>query len=286
MTDQKNKPVRRVTAPDLARMKAQGEPITMLTAYDFHSARLADNAGVDTLLVGDSLGMTMLGYDSTLPVTMDDMVYATKIVARTAKRALVVGDLPFMSYQISVKEGMANAARLIKEGGAQMVKLETATDNTLKLISRLAEAGIPVMAHLGLTPQSVNSFGGYKTQGKTTSAAQVLIEEAKAVQDAGASALVLECIPSELAKVISETLYIPTIGIGAGPSCDGQVQVFHDLLGFGTFKPKHAKAFCDAETIFSAAIQEYITDCKSSEFPTQTESTYFDEATRAEFGLE
>lgn len=286
MTNQTKKPVRRITAPDLIRMKTQGEAITMVTAYDYHSARLADSAGIDSLLIGDSLGMTMLGYDSTLPVTMDDMVYATKIVARTAKRALVVADLPFMSYQISVKEGMHNAARLVQEGGAQMVKLETATPHVLKLIKRLTEAGIPVMSHLGLTPQSVNAFGGFKGQGKTTSAAQILIEEARAVQEAGAAAVVLECIPSELAQLITQELHIPTIGIGAGHDCDGQVQVFQDLMGFGTFKPKHAKAFCDAETIFTQALQDYAQGCKARSFPTEVESTYFDDATRADLVIE
>lgn len=266
--------IRRNTVNDFARMKRNHEPITMCTAYDFHSARLVDQAGIDSILVGDSLGMTMLGYDSTVPVTMDDMALFTSIVTRSTQHAFVVADMPFMSYHISLKDALKNARRLVQDAGAQAVKIEGATLLTLEIIEALVAAGIPVVAHLGLTPQSINTLGGYKTQGRGDEAASRLKEEALAVQEAGACAVVLECIPVELAEKISAELNIPTIGIGAGIACDGQVQVFHDLLGFGTFKPKHARHYAEAEQTFHDALTAYNADVKGRAFPTEDQTTH------------
>lgn len=266
--------LRRKTVNDFARMKREHEPIVMCTAYDFHSARLVDEAGIDSILVGDSLGMTMLGYDSTVPVTIDDMVLFTSIVARASKHAFLVADMPFMSYHISLEQAMLNAGRLVQEAGAQAVKIEGATPLTLKIIESLVGAGIPVVAHLGLTPQSINTLGGYKTQARDEAEAEKLLHDAGAVQSAGACAVVLECIPAELAARVTHALEIPTIGIGAGVDCDGQVQVFHDLMGFGTFKPKHAKRFAHAEEIFSEALQSYSQETKAHAFPTEEQTTH------------
>lgn len=266
--------VRRNTVQLFAQKKRDHEPIVMCTAYDFHSARLVDEAGIDTILVGDSLGMTMLGYDSTVPVTMDDMVYFTRIVKRATKRSFIVVDMPFMSYQVSVKGALRNAARLVQEAGAQAVKIEGATEQTLDIIKCLVDNGIPVVAHLGLTPQSINTLGSYKTQAKEETEAVKLVLDAKAVQDAGACAVVLECIPAELAKTVTENLAIPTIGIGAGLDCDGQVQVFHDVMGFGTFKPKHAENFAHAEQIFHEALVQYRDTVKDRTFPTEAQTTH------------
>ena len=266
--------IRRNTVNDFARMKREHEPITMCTAYDFHSARLVDEAGIDSILVGDSLGMTMLRYDSTVPVTMDEMVFFTSIVTRSTQHAFVVADMPFMSYHISLKDALKNARRLVQDAGAQAVKIEGATPLTLSIIEALAAAGVPVVAHLGLTPQSINTLGGYKTQGRGDEAAQRLKDEAAAVEKAGACAVVLECIPVELAEEITATSGIPTIGIGAGAVCDGQVQVYHDLLGFGTFKPKHARHYAQAEQVFHEALLAYNADVKGREFPTEEETTH------------
>lgn len=266
--------MRRKTVNDLARMKREHEPIVMCTAYDFHSARLVDESGIDSILVGDSLGMTMLGYDSTVPVTIDDMVYFTRIVSRASKRAFLVADMPFMSYHTSKEQAMTNAGRLIQEAGAQAVKIEGATPLTLDVTASLVAAGIPVVAHLGLTPQSINTLGGYSTQARDEAAAAQLLADAHAVEDAGACAVVLECIPAELALRVTNELHIPTIGIGAGISCDGQVQVFHDVLGFGTFKPKHAKRFAHAEEAFGEALRTYGTETKSRTFPTEEQTTH------------
>jgi len=264
----------RVTVKDFARMKALHEPIVMCTAYDFHSARLVDEAGIDSILIGDSMGMTMMGYDSTVPVTLDDILFSTRIVSRTSHHAFVVADMPFMSFQVSYEEGMRNASRLVKEGGAQAVKLEGATDLTLELIGGLSEAGIPVVAHLGLTPQSVNTFGGYFSQGRTMEPALRLMQEALEVEKAGACAVVLECIPAELATRITASLSIPSIGIGAGIGCDGQVQVFHDLMGLGTFQPKHAKRYAHAEEIAADALGRFLSETKAGEFPGEEQSTH------------
>jgi 3-methyl-2-oxobutanoate hydroxymethyltransferase len=275
-------PTPRVTAPALRAIKESGRPIVMLTAYDFHSARLVEAAGVDSILVGDSLGMTVLGEGSTLPVTMDDMVRATRAVSRAVSRVLVIGDMPFMSYQADYAEGMRNAARFVAEGGAQAVKLEGASDDTLMLIEGLTAAGVPVMGHIGLTPQSVNVLGGYKTQGKDASAAAKLIADAVALQDAGAFAMVLECVPTELAQRISELVDIPTIGIGGGVGCDGQVQVFHDILGIGDFLPRHAKRYANLADEISRAVTAYADDVRGRVFPGEPQSTHLDMGVLAE----
>ena len=269
-------PTPRVTASAFRAMKAAGRPIVVLTAYDYHSARLVEAAGVDAILIGDSLGMTVLGENSTLPVTMDDMVRATKAVSRAVSRVLVIADMPFMSYQADYAEGMRNAARLLAEGGASAVKLEGATDDTLMLTTGLVDAGIPVMGHVGLTPQSVNALGGYRTQGKDSVAAARIIADAVALQEAGAFSVVLECIPAELAERISSTLAIPTIGIGAGAGCDGQVQVFHDLLGLGDFVPKHARPYADLGAQITRAVSAYADDVRGRTFPGDAQSTHID----------
>ena len=247
--------------------KTDGEKITMLTAYDYTTAKLEDEAGVDSILVGDSLGMVIMGYDSTLSVTMDDMIHHSQIVARGAKNALVVGDMPFMSYQTSVYDAVVNAGRLMKEGRCQAVKLEGGA-SVCPQIKAITEASIPVVAHIGLTPQSVNAFGGFKVQGKSEADARRLIEEAKAVEAAGAFAIVLECIPAKLAKLITESVSIPTIGIGAGADCDGQVLVYQDMLAlFSDFKPKFVKHFANAGEVMKQGFTEYIKEVKEGTFP-------------------
>lgn len=272
----------RVTAPSLRALKEAGRPIAVLTAYDYHSARLVEAAGVDAILVGDSLGMTVLGEGSTLPVTMDDMVRATRAVSKAVDRVLVIGDMPFMSYQADFAEGMRNAARFLAEGGAQAVKVEGASDDTLMLIEGLVSAGIPVMGHIGLTPQSVNVLGGHKTQGKDAAAAARLMSEAVALQDAGAFAVVLECMPSELSEAVTALLEIPTIGIGAGLGCDGQVQVFHDLLGIGEFVPRHAKRYALLADEIERAVSAYANDVRGKAFPGEEQSTHMDAGALAE----
>jgi 3-methyl-2-oxobutanoate hydroxymethyltransferase len=267
-------PTPRMTAPGLRAMKEAGRPIVMLTAYDFHGARLVEAAGVDAILVGDSLGMTVLGHGSTLPVTMDDMVRATAAVSRACSRALVIADMPFMSYAADHAEGMRNAGRLIAQGGAQAVKLENASAATLDLVAGLVDAGIPAMGHVGLTPQSINTLGGYGTQGKDVASATLAIADALALEEAGAFAVVLECVPSELAERITELLSIPTIGIGAGLGCDGQVQVFHDLLGLGEFLPKHAKRYADVGSAITGAVAAYAGEVRDGVFPGAPQSTH------------
>jgi 3-methyl-2-oxobutanoate hydroxymethyltransferase len=262
----------RKTTEDIRQMKERGEKIVMLTAYDYPSARLAEAAGVDTILVGDTLGMVVLGYDSTLPVTMEDMLHHTKAVVRGSERALVVADMPFMSYQTGLDDAMRNAGRFLQEAGAQAVKLEGGV-HMAETVRRLVQVGIPVVGHIGLTPQSVNQVGGYKVQGRTPAAAERLIEDAVALQQAGAFAVVLETIPAPLGKAISERLRMPTIGIGAGAGCDGQVQVWHDLLGLYTaFVPKHAKQYAPVGELIEAAIGEYVAEVKGGAFPTDKES--------------
>lgn len=247
--------------------KQKNERLTMLTAYDYSSAKLIDASGIDSVLVGDSLGMVMLGYEDTLSVTMEDMIHHTKAVARGVKDALVVSDLPFMSYQTSVYDAVVNAGRLIKEGRAQAVKLEGGLE-VCPQIKAIVEASIPVMAHLGLTPQSVNAFGGFKVQGKDEEAARSLIEQAKAVEAAGAFAVVLECIPAKLAELITKSISIPTIGIGAGNGCDGQVLVYQDMLGlYSDFKPKFVKRYAEIGPQMENAIEDYISEVKSGAFP-------------------
>jgi 3-methyl-2-oxobutanoate hydroxymethyltransferase len=255
------------TRIDFMNMKRSGEPITMLTAYDYPSAKQAEQAGVDMILVGDSLGMVVLGYDSTIPVTMDDMIHHTKAVKRGAKDTFVVTDMPFMSYHLSKDESMKNAARLLQEGGADAVKLEGA-EGVIELIEALTYGGIPVVAHLGLTPQSVNVLGGYKVQGKNAEAARKLITDAHKCQDAGAIAIVLECVPQQLAEELTKLLKIPTIGIGAGYQTDGQVLVYHDLIGYGSgHVPKFVKQYASVAETVETAISQYINDVKNRAFP-------------------
>ena len=264
--------MRRVSIDDLKAMKQRGEKFAMLTAYDYPTARLLDEAGVPIILVGDSLGMVVLGYSSTLPVTMADMIHHVGAVVRGTQRTHVVADMPFMSYQASPEDALRNAGRFLQEAGAQSVKLEGGV-SVAETVRRLVEAGIPVMGHIGLTPQSVNEFGGYKVQGKTPAAAVKVLNDAVALEQAGAYAVVLETIPAPLGKLVSERLSIPTIGIGAGPYCDGQVQVLHDMLGlFGDFVPKHAKQYAHLAEEIGRAAREYLTEVQEGSFPTERES--------------
>ena len=268
----------RVTVRDLKEMKRRGELIPMITAYDYTAARLVDDAGVPLVLVGDSLAQSMLGYDSTLPVTMDEMVHHTKAVVRGAKKAHIVGDMPFMSYQADIAEALRNAARFLKEAGAQSVKLEGGR-RVAERVRLMVESGIPVMGHIGLTPQSVNQLGGYRVQGKTAEAAAELVEDALALEQAGAYAIVLELVPAPLARLITQRLSVPTIGIGSGADCDGQVQVFHDLLGLLTgFEPKHARRYADLDKTIGAAVGDYVRDVQSRSFPTAEESYALDDS--------
>ena len=267
----------KVTVPDLLQRKtlaagSQNKKITCLTAYDYPTARLVDEAGVDVVLVGDSLAMVMLGHDSTLPLTLDEALHHTKAVRRGVARALVVADMPYGSYHGDISESLRNALRFVKEAGAEAVKIEGG-ERRLELIARLTEAEIPVMGHIGLTPQSVNALGGYRVQGKTPNAAEQVLRDARAVEAAGAFSIVLEAIPRELAAEITKAVRIPTIGIGAGPDCDGQVLVLHDLLGL-TFQnpPKFARRYANVGEAISKAVREYCADVESGRFPTDAES--------------
>jgi len=262
----------KVTTAIIRNMKKKGEKIAMLTAYDYPTALIVDEAGIDIILVGDSLGMVVLGYDSTLPVTMDEMIHHTKAVSRAVKRAMVIGDMPFMSYQVSAEDALYNAARFLQEAGAQGVKLEGGRE-VAEITRRITSAGIPVMAHLGLTPQSVHQFGGYKVQGKEDASAKKIMEDAKILEEAGAFSLVLECVPATLAKDVSESLTIPTIGIGGGVHCDGQVLVLHDMLGmFEKFIPKFVKTYAKLNVQMKESIQQYIDEVKRSVFPEKKHS--------------
>ena len=273
---------RRVSITDLKGMKKRGEKIVMLTAYDYPTARLVEEAGVPLILVGDSLGMVVLGYDSTIPVTMEEMLHHVKAVVRGTRRAHIVADMPFMSYQASSQEALHNAGRMLKEGGTQSVKMEGGL-RVAETVRLLVEAGIPVMGHLGLTPQSINQFGGYKVQGKTPAAAVKLLNDAVALEQAGAYAIVLETVPAQLAMVITERVSIPTIGIGAGPRCDGQVQVLHDMLGlFIDFLPKHAKRYANLAGTIIEAVRQYTAEVKEGRFPTERESFIMDESVFSE----
>lgn len=257
------------TIATMKQQKLDGDKITMLTAYDYSTAKLIDESGVNSILVGDSLGMVMLGYEDTLSVTMEDMIHHTAAVSRGAKNALVVGDMPFMSYQPSVYDAVVNAGRLMKEGRCQAVKLEGGA-SVCPQIKAITDAQIPVMAHIGLTPQSVNMFGGFKVQGKSEEAAKELLDAAKAVEEAGAFAVVLECVPAKLAELVSEKISIPTIGIGAGAGCDGQVLVYQDMLAmFSDFKPKFVKQFADVGTEMKKGFAAYIQEVKEGAFPAQ-----------------
>ncbi|MGM9536388.1 MAG: 3-methyl-2-oxobutanoate hydroxymethyltransferase [Intestinibacter sp.] len=261
------------TVATFKKAKETGEKLTMLTAYDYSTARLMDEAGVNSILVGDSLGNVMLGYENTLSVTMEDMIHHIKAVKRGVKNALIVGDMPFMSYQVSTEQAVENAGRLIKEGGADVVKLEGGAD-VCEQIKAIVKATIPVCAHIGLTPQSINAFGGFKVQGKSIEAAQKLIDDALAVEEAGAFAVVIEGVPAEIASIITEKLSIPTIGIGAGAGCDGQVLIYQDMLAmFSDFTPKFVKKYAEVGQIMSNAFESFIKEVKDGTFP-QKEHTY------------
>jgi 3-methyl-2-oxobutanoate hydroxymethyltransferase len=263
-----------VTVPDFVRFKARGERIVMVTAYDYPSAVYADQAGVDAILVGDSLGMVVLGYADTLPVTVDEILHHLKAVTRARPKALVIADLPFLSYQASPEEAFRAAGRMLKEGGAGAVKLEGGAAVT-ETVRRLASAGVPVMGHLGLTPQSVRTFGGFRAQAKTGEAARKLLEDARALEEAGAFGIVLEGIPSEVAQAVTGELHIPTIGIGAGPHCDGEVQVFHDLVGLHTgFVPRHAKQFATLADTIREALSTYAVEVRAGGFPTEAQTLH------------
>jgi len=272
----------RITVNQIKEMKQKGERIAMLTAYDYSTARIVDEAGIPLILVGDSLGMVVLGYESTIPVTMEDMLHHTKAVVRGTKQAMVIGDMPFMTYHISLEDALRNAGRFIQEGGAQAVKLEGGVTVAEKVM-RIVACGIPVMGHIGLTPQSIHQFGGFKVQGKTPEAAAKVLEDAIALEEAGAFAIVLETIPTQLARIITEKVSIPTIGIGAGIRCDGQVQVINDILGSYTeFVPKHAKQYAKLTDIIAKAVTEYQSEVKAGTFPTEKQGYSIDESLLAE----
>ena len=270
--------VRRITTHKIQQMKRRGTPIPMVTAYDYTAARIIEAAGLPMILVGDSMGHVVLGHDSTIPVTVDDVVNASAAVVRGTTKPLIVADMPFLSYQIDAETALRNAARLIQEGGAQAVKLEGGKTVAL-IIRRLAEAGLAVMGHIGLTPQHVNRLGGYRVQGKTETTANEVLKDALALQEAGAFAVVLELIPAELAKKITKALDIPTIGIGAGVHCDGQVQVFHDMLGLDPdFRPRHSGKYADLAPIIKDALVRYGDDVREGRFPTDAQSFFSDES--------
>jgi 3-methyl-2-oxobutanoate hydroxymethyltransferase len=267
----------RLTIQHFQQMKARAERFAVLTAYDYPIAKLLDEAGVPMLLVGDSLGIVVLGYETTLPVTMDDMVRHTQAVVRGSKQALVVADMPFMSYQASADEAVSNAGRLLQEGGAQAVKLEGGA-TVEPLVRRMVDAGIPIMGHIGLTPQSVHQLGGYKVQGKTPEVALRLLDDAEALEQAGAFSVVLESVPAPLAARITSRVRIPTIGIGAGPDCDSQVQVIHDILGlFTDFVPRHARLYAQLSDQIKDAARRFAADTASGAFPSEKESFSMDE---------
>jgi len=268
---------KKITPVDVQAMKKQGKRITMLTAYDYPMALLEDRAGIDIILVGDSLAMTVLGYENTLPVTMDEMIHHTKAVVRGAKHPLIIGDMPFMSYNSSEREAILNAGRFMKEAGADAVKLEggVTVKETVKAIVR---GGIPVMGHIGLTPQTISMLGGFKVQGKDAQAAQKIIDDALALQDAGAFSVLLEAVPAPIAKMVTERLTVPTIGIGAGVYCDGQVLVVHDMLGlFDRFTPKFAKKYVNLSEVILKALDAYKEEVIKGEFPTDQHSFHIDE---------
>lgn len=263
---------RKKTILDIQKMKAEGEKIAVLTSYDFPTARILDSCGIDIILVGDSAGVVIAGHENTLPVTVDEMIYHTRAVMRAEPKALVITDMPFLSYQVDMSEARRNAGRLIKEGGAAAVKLEGG-EHAAPVIRAIVDMDIPVMAHIGLTPQSIHRMGGYKVQGKTELQAERLIADALAIEAAGAFAVVLEGIPQKLAARITAELAIPTIGIGAGPDCDGQVLVIHDILGLcEKYSPKFVKKYVDLRPVIADAVTRYIAEVKEGEFPTEANS--------------
>ena len=269
-------PVRRATVSDVARMHAEGERIAMATAYDYPTARLLDEAGLPMILVGDSLGQVMLGYETTVRVTLDEMLHHTKAVVRGSGRALIVGDMPFLSYA-SPEEALASAGRFLREGGVQAVKVEGGV-RSARVIEALVRAGIAVQGHIGLTPQAINAIGKVRVMGKSREAARGLLADAFAVQEAGAFSIVLELVPAQLAAAITERLRIPTIGIGAGPDCSGQVQVITDILGLGDFTPRHARRYATLRETILAAVQAYRADVEAGTFPGEAETVRMDDA--------
>jgi 3-methyl-2-oxobutanoate hydroxymethyltransferase len=260
--------IKPVTIPGLLKKKQSGEKIVALTAYDYPIASILDHCGVDLILVGDSLAMVVLGHENTIPVTMDEMLHHTRAVARAVSQAFVVGDMPYFSYHLSIEESIRNCSRFIKEAGARAVKIEGASPKRLKLIEALVEAEIPVMGHVGLTPQSIHHLGSFKVQGKKKEKALQIIEDARNLERAGVFAIVLECIPMELAEHLTDILEVPTIGIGAGPHCDGQILVFHDLVGYSNgYLPKFVKKYADLHKIICSAVSQYTRDVKRGSFP-------------------
>ena len=260
-------PPGKITLSKIQAKKREGRPITMLTAYDYSSALLVDHADIDVILVGDSLAMVMMGLKSTVPVTMEEMLHHCRAVSKGAQRALLVGDMPFMSFQVDTTEAVRNAGRFLKEGAMEAVKLEGGTE-VVPIVEAIISAGIPIMGHIGLTPQSVSKLGGYRVQGKSSAAALKLLQDAIALESAGCFSIVLEAVPAPVAKFISERLEIPTIGIGAGPECDGQVLVYHDLLGlFDKFTPKFVKQYANLNEVIHLALRSYAEDVSSHQFP-------------------
>lgn len=262
------KKIPKITIPYLQKKKREGEKIVALTAYDFPTAKIVDEAGIDLILVGDSLGMVVLGYENTIPVTMDEMIHHTKAVVRGAQRPLIVGDMPYFSFHMSVDETVRNASRFLKEAGTQAVKIEGAAKKRLKLIETMVEAEIPVMGHVGLTPQSIYHLGQFKVKGKEIEEAKKIVQDARDLENAGVFSIVLECIPMELAGEITGRSTVPTIGIGAGPYCDGQILVFHDLVGYANgYLPKFVKRYADIHTSLIKALSSYVQDVIEEKFP-------------------
>ncbi len=265
--------IQKVTIPILYKKKRDGEKISALTAYDYPIAKIVDQSGVDLILVGDSLGMVVLGYENTIPVTMEEMIHHTKAVTRAVKRAVVVGDMPYFSFHLNKEETITNASRFLKEAGAHAVKIEGASEKRLGLIKDMVEAEIPVMGHVGLTPQSINHLGRFKVEGKNGKDANRILEDAINLQKAGVFAVILECIPMELARIVTKKLDIPTIGIGAGPYCDGQILVFHDLVGFlNGYLPKFVKRYVHLHDVISQAVGDYCMDVRKGVFPDDSHS--------------
>lgn len=266
------------TVTTFRKAKEEGRRLSMLTAYDYSTAKLMDEAGIEGLLVGDSLGMTMLGYDDTLPVTMDDMVHHARAVARGAREALVVADMPFMSYHLSPAQAVENAGRLVKEGGAQAVKLEGGAQFCAE-VEAIVRASVPVMGHIGLTPQSINAFGGFKVQGKSAEAAQRIVDDARALEAAGAFSIVLECIPAKLAEIVTAAVSVPTIGIGSGAGCNGQILVYQDMLGmYSNLAPKFAKRFAEVGQLMTQAFEDYRAEVQDRSFPAPEHTFGIDES--------
>jgi len=280
MTDPRNE---KITIPSLLARKASGPKIVCLTAYDFPTAKILDEGGVDLVLVGDSLGMVVLGYENTMPVTMDEMIHHTRAVSRGVQRALVVGDMPYFSFHLSPDETIRNASRFLKEGGAAAVKIEGASRKRLKLVEAMVEAEIPVMGHVGLTPQSIHHLGRYRVKGTRAEEARRIVDDAVNLEKAGAFAVVLESVPVEVAADVTQTLKIPTIGIGAGPACDGQVLVVHDMMGFSTgYMPKFVKKYADMHGVMSGAVQAYASDVREGRFPDDATSYHLKPEVAAE----